>query len=1083
MNSTRRDSPPRSGLASGASITPVSTDTPQKGKYILSRVIMLDDTEGMFKVPQKALGKVLFEQVCKNLNLLESDYFGLEYTDLIGNHCWLDLEKPFWRQIGGLPAIKFFFVVKFYTPDPGQLEEEYTRYLFALQIKRDLVTGAMPCNDATAALLASYIVQAECGDYVEEDYPDHSYLTSYKFVPHQCDDLEKQIMSNHKKHVGLSPADADYMLLDVARKVELYGVKIHTAKDHEGVALNLAVAHMGLHVFQNFTKINTFSWAKIRKLSFKRKRFLIKLHPEGYGYYKDTVEFYFDDRNQCKNFWKKCVEHHAFFRCATVCHIPRKKKTLLSKGSQFRYSGRTMKEMVDDVRDSYVKRPPFSRTLSNRTSRSLVHLGAISTSVPQINSAVSEPRMMRRGSDTSGSHHLMMSDVTTPRSERNEFTSVSSREVTPAMTPSTPPPPPRIEMLPPQKLPEGKVSPPVPIQQEYERVSSPETPAALPCTEAVAAVIEEVPRSRQESSPPPPSSPKPYVPSRPEIPHIPPPDTPPPITDEEPAPEEDQKQPEPQQEEQQKEIPHIVPQEPPAVPVKRKAYPHDKSYYMCKELLSTERTYRTDLEVITVLTRKQLSSFDDPASDIITRLLSLLEPIYGVHCVVMKELEQRLASWEGRPGSQMKGLPQNKIGDILLEKLDLNVYQEYLNNLNDLLIGIEEACKKSKALDKFCRDFETKKECYLPINMFMVKPVQRLLHYKLIMESMANYYGAEHVDTDDLQAALVKVTEVLDSRLDYRLRCENLIKLIEIQRDLGGIDSIVDPRREFVREGCLQKFSKKGYQQRMFFLFSDMLIYANRTSQPYLQFKVHGQLPVKGMIVEETPESKMAVPHCFALYNGSRMINIAANSEEEKYKWIEDINRTITKMKERDEKEGTGMKPPALKLLSDSTDETDGAARTDDTVEAREKSFQQRGNTSTHVCWHRNTSVGIRDYNRAVTNQLSGYLLRKFKNSNGWQKLWVVFTNFCLFFYKTFNDDAPLASLPVLGYTVSTPEPSDGIQKDLVFKLQFKNHVYFFRAESEYLFTRWMEVVSSATHTSTHTRLFSRMDSYFDTDY
>lgn len=36
-------------------------------------------------------------------------------------------------------------------------------------------------------------------------------------------------------------------------------------------------------------------------------------------------------------------------------------------------------------------------------------------------------------------------------------------------------------------------------------------------------------------------------------------------------------------------------------------------------------------------------------------------------------------------------------------------------------------------------------------------------------------------------------------------------------------------------------------------------------------------------------------------------------------------------------------------------------------------------------------------------NQLSGYLLRKFKNSNGWQKLWVVFTNFCLFFYKSFQ--------------------------------------------------------------------------------
>ena len=53
-------------------------------------------------------------------------------------------------------------------------------------------------------------------------------------------------------------------------------------QDHEGVPLNLAVAHMGVVVFQNYTRINTFSWAKVRKLSFKRKKFLIKLHPEGY---------------------------------------------------------------------------------------------------------------------------------------------------------------------------------------------------------------------------------------------------------------------------------------------------------------------------------------------------------------------------------------------------------------------------------------------------------------------------------------------------------------------------------------------------------------------------------------------------------------------------------------------------------------------------------------------------------------------------------------------------------------------------------------------------------------------------------
>lgn len=111
---------------------------------------------------------------------------------------------------------------------------------------------------------------------------------------------------------GQSPAEADLNLLETARRCELYGMKMHPAKvnkikrfilwriinfvyikylhififclyqDHENVPLNLAVAHMGIVVFQNYTKINTFSWAKIRKISFKRKRFLIKLHPEGY---------------------------------------------------------------------------------------------------------------------------------------------------------------------------------------------------------------------------------------------------------------------------------------------------------------------------------------------------------------------------------------------------------------------------------------------------------------------------------------------------------------------------------------------------------------------------------------------------------------------------------------------------------------------------------------------------------------------------------------------------------------------------------------------------------------------------------
>ncbi|CAD5116764.1 DgyrCDS5618 [Dimorphilus gyrociliatus] len=294
-------------------------------------------------------------------------------------------------------------------------------YLFALQIRRDLLTGVIPCQDHTAVLLASYIAQAELGDFIEDEYVDHTYLKTLRLLPNQTDDLEIKIMEHHREHIGQTPPDAEFNLLDTARKVELYGIKMHPAKDHEGVSLNLAVAHMGVLVFQGYTKINTFSWAKIRKLSFKRKKFLTKLHPEGYGYYKDTVEFYFDTRNECKNFWKKCIEHHAFFRCHSVKRLARNKTRVVSKGSSFRYCGRTQKQLTEFVRDHFVKRSTFERSASQRTMASVGK-----TPTPNTGTLNSKHEFLMHNT-SSGSHtleraHTIEDDGSPKRSDRARST-------------------------------------------------------------------------------------------------------------------------------------------------------------------------------------------------------------------------------------------------------------------------------------------------------------------------------------------------------------------------------------------------------------------------------------------------------------------------------------------------------------------------------------------------------------------------------------------------------------------------------------------------------------------------------------
>lgn len=977
------------------------------GKMLAVRVQMLDDNVTLFQVQAKALGRVLFEQVCKQLNLLEADYFGLEYKDHNGTKYWLDNEKPLSRQVGlSLVEPMLYFCVKFYTPDPAQLEEEYTRYLFCLQIKRDLAQGHIQCNDNTAALMASYIVQAECGDYVPEDYPDASYLSSYKFVQHQDRELEKKIMENHKKHAGQSPAEADLNLLETARRCELYGMKMHPVKDHEGVPLNLAVAHMGIVVYQGYTKIYTFSWAKIRKISFKRKKFLIKLHPDGYGYYKDIVEFFFESRNECKNLWKKCVENHGFFRCNSIKRVPRQRTRVLSRGSSFRYSGKTQKQMVEFVRENYVKRQNFQRSQSFRQSSS-VH----SSVATNVGGSISAHPLIPLGDNSIVSvscGSMVLAGVDSPsrtspvdrmnQTHSSPLTFRDQRQRTVAVV----------------EVEEGRNDSP---KSEKRIMNS--TPNHIYSNNVN--VITSTPKVNGY-----PISPISELNS----PELSPYKT---LKDKGPGSAD------------------TLDGE-----VKKKRSAADKAYFIAKEFLMTERTYRKDLEVINLWLRDE---FDKTEERCISHLLRIIDPLHDAHCELLKDVEQRLQTWETR------GANHHRIADILLSATHYySLYEDYLHEHQDVLTQLsKDLC--NDAFEETYTGFEKNKICYLPLTLFILKPIQRLLHYTHLVDRLKKHYGPEHPDYAECEDA-ARTFEKLAKQVPEVLHVsENYVQLIELGRDLSGFEgTLTEGGRQFIRQGCLGKFSqRKGFQQRMFFLLSDMVLYSKLSGQT---FKVHGQMPVKSLTVEERVDNPS--PNSFTIYSGTRAITVSAATPEEKDKWLEDLTCAI------DTAKNSTIKTSLLSLkCSSSTDDVNEKAANEEVVRAS----PQRSNTTVHVCWHRNTSISLKDQIRAAENQLSGYLLRKFKNSNGWQKLWVVFTNFCLFFYKTFQDDAPLASLPLLGYSVTTPNEKDNINKDFVFKLQFKNHIYFFRAESEYTFSRWMEVIGSATLHSGRTRLFSRKDS------
>ncbi|KAB0344792.1 hypothetical protein FD754_021718, partial [Muntiacus muntjak] len=966
-------------------------------------------------VSQRAPGKVLLDAVCNHLNLVEGDYFGLEFPD----HKKITV---------GPKHVVVKFVVKFFPPDHTQLQEELTRYLFALQVKQDLAQGRLTCNDTSAALLISHIVQSEIGDFDEAS--DREHLAKNKYIPQQ-DALEDKIVEFHHNHIGQTPAESDFQLLEIARRLEMYGIRLHPAKDREGTKINLAVANTGILVFQGFTKINAFNWAKVRKLSFKRKRFLIKLRPDVNSSYQDTLEFLMASRDFCKSFWKICVEHHAFFRLFEEPK-PKPKPVLFSRGSSFRFSGRTQKQVLDYVKEGGHKKVQFERKHSKIHS-----IRSLATQPSEPNSEVPKQAQqsvsltLGEGSEPPGGQSCPQgADVTAASAEDAE------RQRGPG----------------PSRSPAGS--------------------AKGDGASGAAAEDEELVKDRPQQSRPRP--PQPSTGSLTGSPHL-------------------------------SELsinsqggtaptnailsPNLSPDTKQASPLvspllndqagpraededdgRRKRFPTDKAYFIAKEVSTTERTYLKDLEVITSWFQSTVSKEDSMPETLKSLIFPNFEPLHKFHTNFLKEIEQRLALCQTPPLSPAPPphRPRPSPRPRPLPRLPHQQLAAHLWKHSEALEALETGIRGSRRLEGLCRDFELQKVCYLPLNTFLLRPLHRLMHYKQVLERLCKHYPPSHADFRDCRAALAEITEMVAQLHGTMIKMENFQKLHELKKDLIGVDNLVIPGREFIRLGSLSKLSGKGLQQRMFFLFNDVLLYTSRGLTASNQFKVHGQLPLYGMTMEES-EEEWGVPHCLTLRGQRQSIVVAASSRPEMDKWVEDIQMAIDLAEKSSgpAPEFLASSPPDNK----SPEEAAGDQESEDDLSASRTSLERqaphRGNTMVHVCWHRNTSVSMVDFSVAVENQLSGNLLRKFKNSNGWQKLWVVFTNFCLFFYKSHQDNHPLASLPLLGYSLTIPSESEDIHKDYVFKLHFKSHVYYFRAESEYTFERDRTKGASLAHLPT----------------
>lgn len=307
---------------------------------MIVEVTLLDGSAVKFDMESKCTGEDLLVKVAEQLNLIEKDYFGFLHVDKRDKTLtWLHGDRKLNKQLK--EDAKCMFQVKFYPPEPAQLQEDLTRYQMCLQIQNDIKNGKLPCSFVTHALLGAYLVQSELGDY---DSVEHGttidYLRDFDFAPCQSDDLLEKIMEIHRTTLkGQTPAEAELHYLENAKKLAMYGVSLHHAKDSENVDIMLGVCSSGILVYRDRLRINRFAWPKIIKISYKRNGFFIKLRPGEFEQFESTIGFKLSNHRAAKRLWKICVEHHSFFRLLSP--EPREKFRFPRFGSKFRYSGRT----------------------------------------------------------------------------------------------------------------------------------------------------------------------------------------------------------------------------------------------------------------------------------------------------------------------------------------------------------------------------------------------------------------------------------------------------------------------------------------------------------------------------------------------------------------------------------------------------------------------------------------------------------------------------------------------------------------------------------------------------------------------
>jgi len=322
--------------------------------------------------------------------------------------------------------------------------------------------------------------------------------------------------------------------------------------------------------------------------------------------------------------------------------------------------------------------------------------------------------------------------------------------------------------------------------------------------------------------------------------------------------------------------------------------PKSKLYHIAHEILTTERTFVNALRLVCdefAVAAKDMYH-NDPSSlpkHACSQMFDDIELIYDLDKKFLQELEDRMRDWDSN----------NRIGDIVRKYgYFLKMYTNYITRYDRAMAVFQECCQKMPKFAALVKEYERKPSFQnLKITSYMLKPIQRIPSYRLLLIDYLKHLSSDSKDHEDVSNGLTIVSEVAKCINESMKEGDKFQIMLKLQARIINNREIVKPGRYLIKEGILLKLSRKEAQERMFFLLTDCLLYCEHAAVSN-QYKLREELPLARMTLD-VPDN-IDFNKEFTIITTKRSFTVVASSPEERNEWatalqnaIDDVSRKL----------------------------------------------------------------------------------------------------------------------------------------------------------------------------------------------